>query len=222
VPEPTVGLDELLAGQLRYYRERAATYSETALQPADDDDHLRLMAELGDAFDRHVSGDVLELACGPGTWTAMLAQRSRQLTAIDGAPEMLELACARCPADNVEFHRVDLFSWRPQRRYDAIFFGFWLSHVPAERFESFWATVGEALARGGRVVFVDDGYRAGDELVYGAESELIARRGPRGERHLIVKADRTPSQLGERLATLGWIFEFDELGPFFWGVGERA
>jgi SAM-dependent methyltransferase len=221
VPEPTVGLDELLAGQLRYYRERAATYTETALQP-DDDDHLRLMSGLGDALDRHVSGDVLELACGPGTWTTMLARRARHLTAIDGAPEMLELARGQRPGDNVEFHRVDLFSWRPQRRYDAIFFGFWLSHVPSERFESFWATVAEALAPGGQVVFVDDGYRTEDELIYGPQSELIARRGERGERHVIVKADRTPSQLGERLAALGWAFEFDELGPFFWGVGEPA
>jgi hypothetical protein len=29
--------------------------------------------------------------------------------------------------------------------YEAVFFGFWLSHVPRERFECFWSLVGEAL-----------------------------------------------------------------------------
>jgi SAM-dependent methyltransferase len=222
VPEPPASLDELLAGQLRYYRERASTYTETALVSIDDDDYRRLMAGVDEAFDRHVHGDILELACGPGTWTAMLAERARHVTAVDGAPEMLELAGAQQPGDNVEFHRADLFSWRPDGRYDAVFFGFWLSHVPAARFEPFWAKVGEALAPGGRVLLVDDAYRTDDELIYGATSELIHRRGDRGGRHLIVKVAQTAAELSERLARIGWRSELQEAGPFLWGVGEPA
>jgi hypothetical protein len=30
----------------------------------------------------------------------------------------------------------------PDRRYDVVFFGFWLSHVPLERFDAFWSMVG--------------------------------------------------------------------------------
>ena len=56
----------------------------------------------------------------------------------------------------VRFVEADLFAWRPDRRYDAVFFGFWLSHVPLERFDGFWALVADCLAPGGRVCFVDD------------------------------------------------------------------
>src|SRR6266511_3494592 len=28
------------------------------------------------------------------------------------------------------FIRADIFEWVPDRRYDVVFFGFWLSHVP--------------------------------------------------------------------------------------------
>jgi SAM-dependent methyltransferase len=93
----------------------------------------------------------------------MIAQRAPSVTAVDGAPEMLEVAAASQPGANVRFEQVDLFSWRPERRYDAAFFGFFLSHVPEERFENFWELVGDALVPGGSVVFVDDAYRAPEE-----------------------------------------------------------
>jgi len=45
----------------------------------------------------------------------------------------------------VRFIQADLFAWRPDRRYDVVFMGFWLSHVPAERFASFWSLVADCL-----------------------------------------------------------------------------
>ncbi len=105
------------------------------------------------------TGDVLELACGPGTWTAQLLRHARSLTAVDGAPEMLALARERVGSAEVRFIEADLFRWRPERRYDGVFFGFWLSHVPPERFEQFWELVADCLEPGGRVLFVDDAYR---------------------------------------------------------------
>jgi trans-aconitate methyltransferase len=77
---------------------------------------------------------VLELACGPAIWTDLLLRRATSLTAVDAAPEMLALAEARVGEGRVRFVQADLFSWRPERRYDTVFFGFWLSHVPRERF----------------------------------------------------------------------------------------
>ncbi|MFC6870182.1 hypothetical protein [Haloechinothrix salitolerans] len=54
--------------------------------------------------------------------------------------------------------------WQPDRRYDVVFFEFWLSHVPAERFASFWSLVADCLVSDERVLFVDDAYRTTDEL----------------------------------------------------------
>src|SRR4051794_11330988 len=79
--------------------------------------------EVEAALDRFVpSGDVLELACGPGSWTARLLRDARTVTAVDAAPEMLALARDRVADPRVKFVCADLFTWRPDRRYDVVFF----------------------------------------------------------------------------------------------------
>jgi trans-aconitate methyltransferase len=86
---------------------------------------------------------VLELACGPGVWTGQLLRHAADVTAVDASPEMLAIAAARVGRERVSFIQADLFTWKPDRRYDVVFIGFWLSHVPAERFESFWSLVAD-------------------------------------------------------------------------------
>ncbi len=209
-------LDTLLSEQQAYYRARAPTYLDGALES---DDAGRLEAAMGRAFDVHCGGDVLELACGPGTWTGMLAGRARSVTAVDGAPEMLELAALATAADNVRFVAADLFSWRPDRRYDAVVFGFWLSHVPDEWWDRFWTLVADCLAPGGYALFADDSYRTADELVYGAQSSVIQRRLGDGSRHRIIKAVRTAAEVEARLRAAAWEMSVRQIGDFFWGAG---
>ena len=48
------------------------------------------------------TGDVLELACGPGTWTPALLRHATTVTAVDAAPEMLAIASARVPLERFE------------------------------------------------------------------------------------------------------------------------
>jgi SAM-dependent methyltransferase len=213
-------IDQLLAEQQRYYRERAPRYLEGALSEVT---AQRVQRELGEALDAYFRGDVLELACGPGTWTAMLAERATSVTAVDGAPEMLALAAGATRAyGSVRFVEADIFAWRPERRYDAVFFGFWLSHVPEERFGSFWAQVAECLSPGGRVLFVDDAYRTTDELIYGPQSSIVERVLDDGSRNRVVKMPHTAAGLEQRLTDLGWSIRMRELEPFFWDVGGRA
>ncbi len=76
----------------------------------------------------------------------------------------------------VRFLEADLFSWKADRRYDAVFFGFWISHVPEDKFASFWSLVEEALEPGGRVFFFDDNHRTETELIEGVNSPVVQRR----------------------------------------------
>ncbi len=169
-------LDALLAEQVAYYRALAPEYSETAIRDLPTGELARsrdaVLAALGEF---HPSGQVLELACGPGTWTAHLLSRAESVTAVDAAPEMLQIAAAKVRDGRVRFVQGDLFSWQPDRRYDIVFFGFWLSHVPLERFEGFWRLVDRCLKHDGRVAFVDDAYRTAEELIEGEHSEIIRR-----------------------------------------------
>ena len=152
-----------------------------------------------------------------------MAHWTCQAAANDASSSMLALAADRVASEKVRFVQSDLFAWKPDRRYDVVFMGFWLSHVPAERFESFWQTVADSLVPDGRVFFADDGYRTPDELVEGPDSPVIQRRLPDGTTRRIVKVPLQPARLERDLRRLGWdITVTPTSGPFFWGSGGRA
>jgi demethylmenaquinone methyltransferase/2-methoxy-6-polyprenyl-1,4-benzoquinol methylase len=210
-------LEELLDEQVLYYRAVATEYEDHAL-PLPGGSEL---AEALDAF--RPTGSVLELACGPGTWTSQLVHHATDVTAVDASAEMLATAATRVGEERVRFVSADLFRWQPDSRYDVVFFGFWLSHVPPERFASFWSLVAKCLKPDGRVFFVDDGYRAVDELIEGERSSTIQRRLTDGTPYRIVKVPYRPADLEQQLERIGWrIRVHSTSGPFFWGAGRRA
>jgi trans-aconitate methyltransferase len=205
-------IDPLLAEQIAYYR--AVAMEEYTV----DVDVARALAAALEAS--QPAGHVLELACGQGVWTELLLRSATSVTAIDSAPEMLARAKARVGVERVRFIQADLFRWTPDQRYDFVFFGFWLSHVPLDRFESFWSMVADSLTPAGRVFFVDDNARTPQELIEGESSTTIRRRLTDGSGFRLVKVPYTPAALEERLKRLGWRIRVTPLfGPFFWGAG---
>ena len=213
------GLEALLDGQLAYYRARAPEYDEVYAERG-----FRTLTGLVEQLP--VSGEVLELACGTGQWTVRLARRATQLTAVDGAPEMLDIARRRVEAAGVTagvavtFEQVDLFAWRPRRRYDTVFFAFWLSHVPPQRFAAFWAMVAQAVRPGGRVVFVDtDAAERDTERVVPGDRATVLRTLKDGSEHEIVKLFHDADTLAAELGKLGWTAQVDPAaGGFIRGV----
>ena len=207
-------LGRLLEEQRGYYRALAADDLNQGLELPGGDEVTRAL----DAF--QPTGSVLELACGPGVWTGQLLRHATEVTAIDASPEMLAIAAARVGDQRVRFVEADLFTWQPDRRYDVVFFGFWLSHVPAERFAAFWSLVAACLKPGGRVFFADDAYRTPDELVEGPSSSTIRRQLPDGTPYRLVKVPHRPADLERRLRQLGWRIKVTPTaGPFYWGAG---
>jgi trans-aconitate methyltransferase len=209
--------EPLLAEQVAYYRALASEYHDHAIRGPGG-------SELVTALDLfRPTGCVLELACGTGVWTQQLLRHATSVTAVDAAPEMLAIASARVRDGRVRFVEANLFTWTPDRRYDVVFFAFWLSHVPLERFESFWSLVADCLRPHGRVFFVDDAYRTPDELINGESSSTIRRRLNDGTAYRIVKVPHQAADLEERLGRLGWrIAVTATSGPFFWGAGSAG
>lgn len=209
--------DELIAEQSAYYGAVASQYEAGALDLPGAD-------EIDAALDEfRPAGRVLELACGPGTWTGRLLREAESVTAVDGSAEMLEIARRRI-GDNprVEFVQADIFKWRPPARYDDVFFGFWISHVPLDRLAEFWQLVDDCLEPDGRVFFADDAYRTDEELIEGEASEVIRRRVPGGASFRAIKVPHTAESLEARLRDLGWeISVRATAGPFYWGSGRR-
>lgn len=224
-------LDRVLRDQIAYYRARAGEYDEWFLRQGRYDrgaeanarwfDEVETVVRALDAF--HPVGTVLELAAGTGLWTQRLAPYATTLTAVDAAPEVLAINRRRLgevgARDGVYYVEADLFTWRPEERYDAVFFGFWLSHVPDERFAAFWELVRSALAPGGRAFFVDSLYTqestARDHVLRGQEATRMTRRLNDGREYEIVKVFHEPQALAARLAALGWQADVRSTGSYF-------
>jgi len=231
--------DSLLEGQLAYYRARAEEYDEWFLRQGRHDRgpewNRRWFSELEqvrDELDRFgPTGKVLELACGTGLWTVELARHAAGITAVDASPEVLEINRARLEEDHrespVRYVRADLFDWSPDDAYDVVFFGFWLSHVPPERFDAFWELVRSALRPGGRAFFVDSlGPEAPEEkrrLGWTPGDHTMLRRLSDGREFRIVKVFYDPVELQAQLADLGWRFSVRTTkNHLLYGFGEPS
>ena len=207
---------DLIEQQIAYYRTRAWEYDEWFLRQGRYDRgeaHKKQwfveVAQLQKALaDFGPKGEVLELACGTGWWTETLIPYAKTLTAVDASEEVLELNRQRVRSNNVDYIQADLFEWQPERKFDTIFFSFWLSHVPPERFDLFWNTLRNWLNPDGRVFLIDSRYEAlgtaKDQQLRGPEDEVVTRRLNDGQTFEIVKVFYKPERLRGRLESLSW------------------
>ena len=174
----------LLADQAAYYRARAPEYDEwwqrSGRYDRGDDDRRDWQAQVEEveaalgAFG--ATGDVLEIAGGTGWWTERLARTADRLTVVDASPETLALNRERVGRADVAYVVADVFDWQPTRRYDAVFFSFWLSHVPRERFGAFWRLVRACLTTDGRAFLVDN--RESPQPVQDAKDPVVVEYRP--------------------------------------------
>jgi len=228
--------DTLLGQQLDYYRARAGEYDRWWLRQGRFDrgaeanarwfDETAKLERVLERFDP--AGDVLELAGGTGLWTRHLAPHAQQLTVVDAAPEVLAINRERVGDPSVSYVQGDLFDYTPEPgAYDVVFFSFWLSHVPADRFASFWHLVATALRPGGRVLFIDSARTerstAADHRLPEQDEQTMTRRLDDGREFQIVKRFYDPGPLETELAGLGWTARVGQTGEFFiHGTATRA
>jgi ubiquinone/menaquinone biosynthesis C-methylase UbiE len=143
----------ILDEQMTYYRKMAQEYDEATGQT---EELQRAFARARELLQQLAPVEqMLELACGTGTWTRALLPLGRELTAIDASPEMLSLARQKVGNALVQFQQADLLQWQPRQQYDLVFFANWLSHVPPQRLDAFLGTVARAVRPGGSLAMVD-------------------------------------------------------------------
>ena len=151
-----------------YYAGRAAEYELVYSKPERQGD----LAHLRERVCGLLAGcRVLEIACGTGWWTEVIASEAAEVTAIDLSDEMLAIARGKLyPQGRVTFMRGDCHAL-PQfgRRHDALLGAFWWSHVPRARLDAFLAGAEQAIAPGGLLLFIDNRYVEGS-------STPVARR----------------------------------------------
>jgi SAM-dependent methyltransferase len=222
--------DGLLADQRAFYQRRAPEYDEWWQRrgrydhgPDEARDWQAQVDQLRAALvEFDPTGDVLELAGGTGWWTWSLAETADSLTVVDASPEALELNRERVGRPEVRYLVADLFTWRPERTYDQVFFSFWLSHVPRVRFHTFWTFAASCLNPGGRVFFIDNRHdptlNRPDPYVVGGEGDVQLRHLNDGSEHRVVKVFYEPAELAELLSAQGWQAEVYGTRGFIYGT----
>ena len=231
--------EQTLSTMRDYYRARAPEYDDWwqrrgryDLGAAGNARWQREAAQVVDALEAHdLSGRVLELAPGTGNWTERLVQTADAVTAVDASSEMIAINRAKLAREGVDSERVnyvqaDLFTWQPDRSYDAVFFGFWLSHVPLERMGDFLNTVAAALAPGGKLFFVDS-QRHQPQVHHQEEAvttpQLTQRQLDDGREYVIVKNFFEAGDLAARFRDTGLDVDVRETEThFIFGAGTRS
>jgi demethylmenaquinone methyltransferase/2-methoxy-6-polyprenyl-1,4-benzoquinol methylase len=142
-----------------YYAARAPEYDDVYLRQGPLES-LSFQAELDaatlwlDALP--IAGEIVELAAGTGWWSPLLAEKG-ELWLHDAVEEPLELARRRLVAHGLRAHTHVRNAWaEPDRLVDALFTGFWLSHVRRARLGEFAALARRWLKPGGMFAFIDE------------------------------------------------------------------
>lgn len=100
----------------------------------------------------HGAKSVVDIACGTGKMTELLAKMGFSLVGVDSSVEMLNLATAKCP--RATFVLQDMEKLSLQRRFDmAIAVNDAVNYVPPQRLAPFFAKVADSLASGAPFVF---------------------------------------------------------------------
>jgi demethylmenaquinone methyltransferase/2-methoxy-6-polyprenyl-1,4-benzoquinol methylase len=145
---------------ITYYRERAGEYEKVYAKPERQADLSDLQARVPEWF---ANRRVLEVACGTGYWTRLIAARATTVVACDLAPEVLDIARARQPRTApTDFVMGDAFALdRIPGEFDAGFVGFLWSHILRADIPRFLAGLHRRLSPGSRVLILDNRYLAG-------------------------------------------------------------
>ncbi|MDQ3493896.1 MAG: class I SAM-dependent methyltransferase [Chloroflexota bacterium] len=208
-PSEAADLDEEMK---RYYGARAREYDETYLRrgaqsrgPVLDLGWHRELDESTLWLDAlAMGGDIVELAAGTGWWSPLLAQKG-ELSIYDANGEPLELARERLVAHGLRAHIHIRDAWQPpDREVDAVFCGFWLSHVSRTRLGDFLGIVRSWLKPGGRFAFLDEQASYGSGAPAGSADERQVRRLSDGREFTIRKVGYTVGELREALERMGF------------------
>ncbi len=233
VPDPESGGEDVDAAMIEYYEARAPEYDDWYLRrgryshgPIHDAAWNAELDAAGTWLDGlPFSGEIVELAAGTGWWSPLLASRG-DLSLYDTSASALERARDRLLAHRLRAHLHVRDAWaQPDRRVDALFAGFWLSHVSRVRLGAFLQLARDWLKPGGRVAFIDslaDAASGATDHPAPSDDRSI-RRLADGREFTVIKVYRGPDQLALALASAGFLdVRATTTGRFFVLVSARA
>lgn len=210
--------------QIRYYNARAeaddAWYQARGLWDMGSEANRTWMQEVKQARDELrtllPTGRALDIACGSGVWTNLLAEGASHVVALDGAPSMLEKAKERLSAhDNVSYVCSDVFDYTPDQRFDFALITFWISHISAPLQSRFWDRVAAWLKPSATLFLVD--HQSNEETDQPDSDSNVHIRSWEGRDYPVIKVPVNADDVNAALTTRGFSSHVRETGNLVLG-----
>ncbi|MEM7726920.1 MAG: class I SAM-dependent methyltransferase [Cyanobacteria bacterium P01_A01_bin.45] len=224
--------NNILQEQIDYYKARAQEYDEwfyrTGRYDRGKENNQRWFSEIEilktalfrlNRFDKKIES-ILELACGTGIWTQELLKIGKFITAIDASEEVIKINRNKLNHPvNVEYQQRDLFSWKPQKKYELVFFSYWLSHIPPDLLDEFFDKISSSVLSGGQIFIIDSRWSETSSAInhdLRDEKDIYQQRKLNsGKEFQIVKVYYQPSILQEKLQKAGFKVKIEVTPDYF-------
>lgn len=135
-----------------YYEARAKEYDKVYLIPEEQEDLAKAAKIVHELF---VQKKILEIACGTGYWTEVIAKSSVSVMATDINESVIEIAKARNSGSKTNFKVADMYDLSFEEKFDALFGGFIWSHILLQDLDKFLNKMKSLLEANALMVFID-------------------------------------------------------------------
>lgn len=205
-----------------YYAARAKEYDKIYAKPERQQDLRAIEQWLPTKF---ADAEVLEVAAGTGYWTQFIAPVAKRILALDASQETFSIAKTRAGCAGVDWVVGDAYQMPlAGQKFDAVFAGFWFSHIPLEKLPAYVKYLNGFLKPGARVIFLDNLYVEGNSTPLSdrdaAGNTYQTRPLADGSTHKVLKNYPTELELSDLVSSFSRQFSYTTW-QYYWAFDYR-
>jgi ubiquinone/menaquinone biosynthesis C-methylase UbiE len=206
-----------------YYAARAKEYDKIYAKPERQEDLRAIEQWLPPKF---ADAEVLEVAAGTGYWTQFIAPVAKRVVALDASQETFSIAKSRAGCAGVDWVVGDAYQMPlAGQKFDAVFAGFWFSHIPLEKLPAYLSDLNGFLNPGARVIFLDNLYVEGNSTPLSdrdaAGNTYQTRPLADGSTHKVLKNYPNELELSDLVSSFSRQFSYTTW-QYYWAFDYRV
>lgn len=207
-----------------YYKLQATEYHHKYYgKDTESDECVKADVELLQSTFRGL--DVLEIACGTGFWTEMVATSANSVVATDVNPLMIKKAGQRLfHLNNVSFKVADAYDISMLKgRFNGLFTVLFWCHIPRQRIREVIMSFNKLLEPGSPVVVIDQMHDS-DQGIHKSDihGNKLAQRRASNRNFTVIKNIPDEAQLLDDLKNISSDVKYSINSSGYWSVSWRT